>query len=88
MPTVSSYGDLSALVPFIQDRTYDRCRETPSVERSYSDLIELCTSSNCVKIYYSWGYIYLRDGRSGNTAYIGNYSLDDALDYIAAILCS
>jgi len=86
MPTISSYAyDLRSLIPFIKDRTYDRC-ENPSVERNYPDEIKLCTSHNCVTIYRSGGAVYVVDGRSGRRAYIGSYSLDGGLDYIAALL--
>jgi len=89
MPTISSYAyDLRSLIPFIKDRAYSRC-ENPSVERSYPDEIKLCTSYNCVTVYRDyWGSVYVVDGRSGHKAYIGNYSLDEGLDYIAALLCT
>jgi len=90
MPTISSYADdLRSLIPFIKDRTYDRCGADPSVVRSYSYEIKLCSSSNCVTVYRDyWGSVYVVDGRSGHKAYIGNYSLDEGLDYIAALLCT
>jgi len=85
---VDSSSDLRALIPYIKKAVDTKCNVHVSIEYSAPDMITLCSfGNNCVRIYRSYGDVYVEDRRSGEKTSIGHLSLDKGIEIIATLLC-
>jgi len=85
---IDSFSDLRVLIPYIKEAVDTKCYARVSIEYSAPDMVTLCSFGNsCVRIYRSFGGVYVEDGRSGEKTRIGGLSLNKSIELIATLLC-
>jgi|GEM_PF-5259879 len=58
-----------------------------SIEYERDDEIKLCTYYNCIKLYRSWGDVYLYDANSDMKINVSYYDVKKGINHIASLLC-